>query len=168
MRSALIAMLLLVGTTSAQASAQARARPALVRSASIPFGNCPAKDVVMRVTIARFTYRASQPVNVVAVVRNASTHPCTYGGNVDRIQIIGPCGALSLQVFDGAGVDIWPGPVAYSCPAIGAVALAAKGEVRASGSWPKLVVTRSATSAAPLGTYRLVIDRRVSFTITLR
>jgi hypothetical protein len=165
-----IAVLLVVGSTSGiVAGAQLKqSRPQLVRSASIPLGDCAAKDVVMRVTIARFAYGTSQPVNVVAVVRNRSNRPCTYGGSVGRTQSIGPCGALSLQVFDGSGADIWPGPVAYSCPEIGEVALAPKSEVRAIGSWPKIAVTRNFTAAAPPGHYRLAIDRRVSFTITLR
>ena len=162
MRSGFITVLLLVGATSGTAEGD------VVRSASVPLGNCPAKDVVMRVTLARSTYGESQPVGVVAVVRNRSTHTCSYGGNVGRAQTIGPCGAFRLQVFDGAGADIWPGPVAYACPEIGVVALAPKAQVRAFGSWPKQVVTRSSTSAAPPGAYRLLVDRRVSLTITLR
>ncbi len=162
MRSGFLTVLLVVGATSGTAAGD------VVRSAFIPLGNCPAKDVVMRVTLARSTYGESHPVGVVAVVRNRSTQTCTYGGNVGRTQIIGPCGAFTLQVFDGAGADIWPGPVPYSCPEIGVVALAPKAQVRAFGSWPKQVVTRGSTSAAPPGAYRLLVDRKVSLTITLR
>jgi hypothetical protein len=72
-----------------------------------------------------------------------------------------------MDVFDANGVDIWPGPVAYSCPLISEISLAPHGTVTATGSWPKSAVTRSSNAPAPPGTYRLEIDRAISFTITL-
>ena len=40
-------------------------------------------------------------------------------------------------------------------------------EVVATGSWPKLIVTRAGSSQAPNGTYRLVIAHTVTFPISL-
>jgi hypothetical protein len=143
-------------------------RPSLVRRVAIPLGNCLAPDVIMRATIPRLTFSSSQPVTVSAVVRNEGTHACTYGGAGQRNQFIGPCGAFSLQVFSSNGAPVWPGPVAYSCPMIGPTLLAPKAEVEASGTWPKLLVTRNSTSPARVGRYRLFVDQKVSFTISLR
>jgi hypothetical protein len=126
--------------------------------------------------MARRAYGAGQPVNVIALISNDSSRACTFGGSGGSggsrgsgtsHQSIGPCGSLPMDVFDANGVDIWPGPVAYSCPLISEISLAPHGTVTATGSWPKSAVTRSSNAPAPPGTYRLEIDRAISFTITL-
>jgi hypothetical protein len=72
-----------------------------------------------------------------------------------------------MDVYNAQGADIWPGPIAYSCPMISVVPLAPQATVTATGSWPKSVVTRSSNAAAPAGNYRLVINRTISLPITL-
>ena len=94
-------------------------RPVLTKKAFVALGSCPAKDVVMRVTLPRLTYDQSQTVNVRAVVQNVGRVECTYGGTGHGDQYMGPCGTFPLSVVDSSGTDIWPGPVAYSCPLIG-------------------------------------------------
>jgi hypothetical protein len=138
-----------------------------VKSAPTALGACSARNVVLRATIPRRTFTARQPVQVSAVITNHGSRPCTFGGSAGPRQVIGPCGAFSMDVFNRAGVDIWPGPVAYSCPMISAATLAPHAALTATGSWPKASVTRTSNVAAPAGTYRLVIDRRISFSITL-
>jgi hypothetical protein len=148
---------------------RATGQPVLVKTAHVLLGNCTAKEVRMRALIARLTYTASQPVNVAVVVHNVSSQTCTYGGTGrNSIEYIGPCGAIPLQVTGGGGVPIWPGPGITSCPEIGATTLAPGAEFTASGTWPKAIVTRKSSSDAPPGSYRLVIDRVITFTITLR
>jgi hypothetical protein len=139
-----------------------------VKQTSIALGSCPAKDIVMRVAVSRSTYASSQPVDVIAVVRNNSKTVCTYGGTGGSNQHIGPCGAFSMRVLNSSGVNIWPGPVAYSCPMIGPTHLAPAAQVIATGTWPKSVVTRRGTSTAPPGRYRLIIARSVTLTIRLK
>jgi hypothetical protein len=146
---------------------QAR-HPDLVKTAHVPLGNCTATDVVMRALIPRLTYSAGQPVTVAVVVHNVGSHTCTFGGTGHRYpEYIGPCGAFPLQVFSGGAPD-WPGPIAYSCPLISATTLAPGAQLTATGTWPKAIATRTATSRAPAGIYRLTIDQAITFTITLR
>jgi len=143
-------------------------RPVLTKRASIALGSCPAKDVVMRVALSRLTYDQFQTVNVRAVVRNVGRVVCTYGGTGHGDQNMGPCGTFPLSVVDSSGTNIWPGPIAYSCPMISQSRLAPGKHVLVTGIWPKAVVTRSGSSSAPLGSYQLVVARRVTFTIKLR
>jgi hypothetical protein len=139
----------------------------VVKSAHLTLGDCSARNVVMRATMARRSFTASQPVTVTALVSNNGSRPCTFGGSTGPHQVIGPCGSFSMDVFNGHGADIWPGPVAYSCPMIGASTLAPHATLTATGSWPKSSVTRTSNAPAPAGTYRLVIDRTISFSIRL-
>jgi hypothetical protein len=143
-------------------------RPVLTKTASVALGSCPAKDVVMRVSLSRLTYDQSQTVNVGAVVRNVGRVVCTYGGTGRGDQNMGPCGTFSLSVVDSSGTNIWPGPIAYSCPMIGQTRLAPGMQVLVTGMWPKAVVTRSGSSSAPVGSYQLVVANTVTFTIKLR
>ena len=151
----------------------------VVKRVQIPLGNCPLATVDLRVHIARSSYASSQPVEAFALARNEGAVSCQYLGTGHGNQFISPCGAFWLNVVDGSGTSIWPGPVAWSCPEMGATYLAPGAQVMASGSWPKQVVTRAGTAQAPNGTYRLVIgsslefggavmSKTVSFTIHLK
>jgi hypothetical protein len=146
----------------------AKRSSSLVRQASISLGSCSAKDVVMRVAIARSTYVSSQPVDVIAVIRNMGKTFCTYGGTEHGNQTIGPCGAFSMTVLNGRGLNIWPGPVAPSCPMIGPTRLAPGARVVASGTWPRSVVTREGSSNAPPGRYRLIIEEKITLGFRLK
>ena len=106
-------------------------------------GTCPFATVDLRVLLARTTYSSFQPVDVLAVARNEGNSVCTYSGAGDGGQFIGPCGAFSMSVIDSSGTAIWPGPVAYSCPLMTATRLAPGAQTEATGSWPKLIVTRA-------------------------
>lgn len=122
----------------------------------------------MRVAVARSTYVASQPVDVTAVIRNMGKTVCTYGGTEHGNQHIGPCGAFPMTVLNSRGLSVWPGPIAYHCPMIGPTHLAPGARVIATGIWPKAVVTGGGTRNAPTGRYRLIIDRKITLTITLK
>jgi hypothetical protein len=139
----------------------------LVESAHVVLHGCSATNVVMRATIPRRRFNASQPVKVTAVISNDGSRSCTFGGSGGSQQYIGPCGSFPLDVYNVHGVDIWPGPVAYSCPMISATTLGPHATVTATGSWPKSAVTRRSNAPAPAGNYRLVVDRAISFSITL-
>ena len=151
----------------------------VVKQVQTPLGNCPLATVDLRVQIARSNYASAQPVDIVAVARNEGKATCQYVGTGRGAQYIGPCGAFGLNVLNESGTSIWPGPIAWSCPAMGATYLAPGAQVMASGSWPKQVVTRAGTAPAPNGTYRLVIgsslevggavtSKTISFTIHLK
>jgi hypothetical protein len=139
-----------------------------VKTATVGLGTCESPNVSIRVAVAHRSYAPSQPVDVLAVVRNRGKQVCTYSGTGRGNQYIGPCGAIAMSVIDSGGAPVWPGPVAYSCPMMSATDVAPGQRVIASGSWPKVIVTRARSSAAPSGTYRLVIADTVSFVIRLR
>jgi hypothetical protein len=76
--------------------------------------------------------------------------------------------AFSMTVLNNHGSTVWPGPVAYSCPMIGPTRLAPGTQVIATGTWPKSVVTRSGSRAAPPGSYRVIIAGRIALSIRLK
>ena len=143
-------------------------RPVLTKRSSIALGSCPATDVVVRVSLSRLTYDQFQTVNVGAVVRNVGRVVCTYGGTGHGNQNMGPCGTFPLSVVNSSGTNIWPGPIAYSCPMMSQSRLAPGKHVLVTGIWPKAVVTRSGSSSAPVGSYQLVVANTVTFTIKLQ
>lgn len=173
--TAVVALTLATGPSSTAASPAAKivvihsdGRPVLAKRASIPLGTCPAKDVVMRVTLPRLSYDQSQTVKVTAVVQNVGRVVCTYDGTDHGDQNMGPCGTFPLSVVNSSGANIWPGPIAYSCAVISSTRLAPGKAVLVTGIWPKVVVTRSGSSSAPVGSYRLVVANTVTFTIKLQ
>jgi hypothetical protein len=135
----------------------------VIKQVQTPLGNCPFATVDLRVQIARSTYTSAQPVDILAVARNEGKVTCQYVGTGRGAQYIGPCGAFGLNVLNESGTSIWPGPIAWSCPAMGATYLAPGAQVMASGSWPKQAVTTAGTAPAPNGTYRLVIGSSLEF-----
>lgn len=138
------------------------------KRASVALGLCPAKDVLMRVSLSRLTYDQSQTVKITAVVQNIGRVVCTYQWTVLGDQNMGPCGTFPLSVLNSSGTRIWPGPIAYSCPMISSARLAPGKQVLVTGIWPKEVVTRTGSGPAPVGSYRLVVANTVTFTIKLR
>jgi hypothetical protein len=174
--TAVVALTLATGPSSTSANPTAMkigvihsdGSPVLTKRASIALGSCPAKDVVMRVTLPRLTYDQPQTVNVTAVVNNVGRVVCTYDGSVHGDQNMGPCGTFPLSVVNSGGANIWPGPIAYSCPMIGQTRLAPGHHVVVTGTWPKAVVTRTGSGSAPVGSYRLVVANTITFTIKLR
>src|ERR1700733_16033463 len=101
---AVVVLVLATGPSSTAASPAAKivvihsdSRPVLAKTASIVLGSCPAKDVVMRVTLFRLTYDQSQTVKVSAVVQNVGRVVCTYDGTGQGDQYMGPCGTFPLS-----------------------------------------------------------------------
>ena len=139
----------------------------VTRSSHVHLGNCSAKDVTMRASIAGLQYSLSQPINVIAVIRNRGSRTCTYSG-AGTGTYFGPCGSFPMDVFNKSGVNVWPGPISPSCPMIGQKELPAGGRVIASGTWPLTIGFREGSPAAPPGRYRLVVDNAMSFTIVLK
>ena len=71
-----------------------------------------------------------------------------------------------MTVVDSRGVSVWPGPVAYSCPEMGAVDLRPGARIFASGTWPVSVAVPS-IGAAPVGRYRLRLGPTLGFTVVV-
>jgi hypothetical protein len=135
----------------------------VTRSGHISFENCPRRDVVATVSVpARPT--VGKPVPYTVSLHNVSDTPCGPSGN-QRLPFpqplrVGPCGILPAVVRNTSGVNIYPGPVAFSCPAEFLVDLPAHAVVTAMGTWPGSQAIGPApphVSAAPPGRYRIVV-----------
>src|ERR1035437_2888670 len=116
--ASLVASPALAATEHHESRTSASPRPVLVKSGPVAVlnGNCSAGSMEARVTISRLVFRANQPVSVRAVVRNVGTVPCDYAGYAVGPQTIGPCGMISMEIENRAGVNVWPGNAAYFCP----------------------------------------------------
>ena len=86
--------------------------------------------------------------------------------------MVGPCGVLSLVVSNALGVNVYPGPVAYSCPDEVGLRLGPHSTATTTGSWNQSEAIGSGESPAtvqhaPPGNYRLAVDQAVSVPVTL-
>jgi hypothetical protein len=129
---------------------------------------CASNDVTIRVTLRRLVYTKSQPVTVVAVLRNVGTSACKYvAPNAAGPLFLGPCGLISLTVDNDKNSDVFPGEGTFSCPAEIYKVLEPGASLRASGSWDqrKLYPSRG---FVPRGKYRLTVGNVVTFSVTLR
>jgi hypothetical protein len=141
-------------------------------SAHIPFENCSAKNVTVTISLPGRSFVqpsvSKKPVPYQVTLRNAGDTPCgeeaADSPPVSRVLYVGPCGALSADVYNVFGVNVYPGDAAFSCPAFGeSVYLPAHGTLTASDHWigytylaanPDLVAQYQ---PAPPGPYRLVV-----------
>jgi hypothetical protein len=148
----------------------------VTRSGHISFENCPERDVVATVSVpARPT--VGKPVTYTVSLHNIGDTSCGSSGNqgppLPQPLRVGPCGNLPAVVRNASGVNIYPGPVAFSCPAEFFVDLPAHAVVTAMGTWPGSQAIGPApphVSAALPGRYRIVVGAppsvvNVSFTL---
>jgi hypothetical protein len=137
----------------------------VVKSEYISLPDC--RSIFMRALIARSVYESDESVNVLATVQNHGTATCTISGAVGSAhQYIGPCSAFSMTVANSRGVSIWPGPIAPSCPSMGAVELPPGQRIVATGTWP-LTIGFSGFRPAPVGRYRIVIGNSITFGVRI-
>lgn len=153
------------------ASAPARARPEVERG-SARFGSCPASAVRWVVTVANPVLGRGQAERVTAVIHDVGPAPCSFSGpppGSHETATLGPCGVAGLAVERTDGREVWPGPVAYSCPAEFGSALAPGGRLVASGQWGQEVGPDSGLPARlPAGHYVVVVAGRLKAPITVR
>jgi hypothetical protein len=142
---------------------QSPVAPTVIKVGPVDVGDCPPGTIEATVTIPRTVFTVNQPVSVRAVVRNTGTVPCDYAGLSAKPQEAGPCGMLSMEVENARGLDVWPGNVAYNCQAEFEESIPPKGSVVAVGSW-----SQDEGTLAPRGRYRLIVGRKLAFSITLR
>jgi hypothetical protein len=178
-------------TTAAAAAAADHATtittsPTVTRSAHIAYEGCPAKDVMLSVSVNRHTFVTGQPVSYRVRLHNLSGQRCNVPGAQSPPQLpngndsslgggplgflLGPCSPLPVAVDNAKGVDVFPGPEAISCPAILGPSLASHATLSTTGTWDQmeggLRPARIATPA-PVGRYRIVVGGKVSVPITI-
>jgi hypothetical protein len=164
---------------SASADTARSAQPArtVTRSAHVAFENCNARHIVLSVSVAGRAFTASEPVTFTVRLRNTGRTTCgaplvPHVPEARRSLTVGPCGTLSLVVRTALGVEVFPGPVAYFCPAEVGFRLGPGSTATTIGSWDQSEAIGSSGSAptarhAPPGRYLLTVDRAVSVPVTL-
>jgi hypothetical protein len=167
---------LCLGLCLAAPAAPANAAAATIsRSALITYGTCPARSVVLTVTLPRKPFTPGELVQYLVSLRNRSGHTCGPSrspaappGNL--AELLGPCGPIKVIILNARDVAVYPGLQAYMCPDYLGPMLKGHQMVTAGGSWnqtqgggrPARVVT-----LVPRGTYRLIVAGRVSVPIFL-
>jgi hypothetical protein len=173
-------------TATATADSTAATSPTITRSAHVAYEGCPAKDVVLSVSVNRHSFVTGQPVTYRVSLHNLSGLRCNVPGEQSPPQqpngndsslgggplgfLLGPCSPLPVTVDNAKGVDVFPGPEAISCPAILGPSLAAHATLSTTGTWDQmeggLRPARIATPA-PVGRYRIVVAGKVTVPITI-
>ena len=161
----------LTGAAGGAGTPRADAHGPIVKTAHAPLANCSASDVVISVTLSQHSYRRGQPVKVMVRAHNIGTTTCRYseGPNVNpglhsstaATQVVGPCGTVGMAVYNASGAEVWPGPVAYSCPLLVIGSLGPNQTVHAKGAWDQESYKNEGDGSptlVPRGRYRVVID----------
>jgi hypothetical protein len=140
----------------------------LTKTGHVALIGCPSSDATIQVTVGRLVYTKSQPVTVVAVLRNVGTSDCQYVAPAGAEPLwLGLCGVLSLTVDNPKGVHVFPAKGVVNCPALVNSVLTPGESLTASGSWDqrKLYPSRG---FVPRGKYRLRVGNVITFSVTLR
>ncbi len=172
MRFAAVLMLVALGGPAAASVAPSAT---ITRSGTVAYGTCPARSVVVTVTVPTKPFRPGEIVPYRVTVRNRSGRTCgpDHGPIAragDEPGIFGPCGPLPLRIVNTRGVAVYPPPEAISCPALLGPRLRGHQMLSAGGSWdqtqgggrPARVV-----HLVPRGTYRLIVANKVSVRLVL-
>jgi hypothetical protein len=157
----------------------------VTRSAHVAFDGCAAKNLTLTVTVATGS-GTSVPVRYEVVVHNSGGTPCGAAFRNDppaaRQFRVGPCSSMPATFVNAFGVDVYPGPQIFMCPAFAGLYIAPHATVTATGTWsgteyvavpggspitcPPCRGTASPQTAPP-GAYKLVVDNAVGVPITL-
>ena len=183
--AATIATIATVSVSPAPAAA-AHTASAVTRSAHIAFQNCNAQHIVLSVTVPGHGFTPTEPVTFTVRLRNTGSTTCgaplaLHVPQARESLTVGPCGTLPLMVTTTAGREVYPGPLAYFCPAQAGFRLGPDTTATAAGNWNQTAVvsggpgssgsgswaTSGSTAHAPPGHYRLVVDGAVSVPVTL-
>jgi hypothetical protein len=141
----------------------------VTRSARIGYLSCPAPDVLLTATIQARPFAPGQLVTYRVSVHNLARTTCDTPGRTFptvttvpnfALGLLGPCGELSAVIYDAAGTNVYPGPVAYGCPMIVGPWVAPGQTIVTTGMW------QPAGSRSP-GRYTLVIDGKVTLPIII-
>ncbi len=162
-------------TTTAHGHPRPPAKPSTRQVGHAAFWECQEKTTDILVAVSALTVHVGTPLVVDFVVRNTGSAPCNYvapyaaspSGSAPAptatALAAGPCGSLAFAVVDSHRHSVWPGPAAFSCPALGFARLQPGATVGGSGTWDENKPGTSAHVAA--GRYTLVVDGHFRFPI---
>jgi hypothetical protein len=131
------------------------------RSVHVAFEGCAAKNVIVSVTLPTQLFTARPVIYGVSIHNIGDTACGTSLPHHDRAFFVGGCGAIYPEIVNLFGVNVFPGPAAFSCPAFGgAFYLPPHTTASARGSWntEEYLATPGSTPQwhqAPSGTYHL-------------
>ena len=184
---ATLAVLLTTAAPPAAAADKATTTsPAVTRSAHIAYEGCPAKDVVLSVSVGHDTYLTGQLVTYRVSLHNESGRRCTVPGDQASIllpnanssspaggqlgYLLGPCSSLPLTIDNSKGVQVFPGPEAVSCPNFLGPPLGAHATISTTGTWNQMVGgglrPARVPTLAPPGRYRIMVGSKVGVSVT--
>ena len=140
----------------------------LTKTGHIGLIGCSSSDATIEVTLGGLVYTKSQPVKLVAVLRNVGTSDCQYFAPAGAEPLrLGLCGLLSLTVDNPKGMLVFPEKGVVNCPALVGKVLTPGASLRASGSWDQQR-PYPAKGPVPRGKYRLTVGNVLTFSVTLR
>jgi hypothetical protein len=151
----------------------------ITRTTRIAYLNCPEPDVVLTASVQRKPFTTGQLVTYKVSIRNRSQRPCGTPNGITRLPnpvepaagLLGPCGELSVTIDDSRGVQVYPGRIAVSCPAILGPPLAPGQTITTTGTWDQTAAVGYQSGAplgpVPRGEYHLVIDGNVTLPVDL-
>lgn len=185
--------LVAIGTTLAASGAAANAAPStglgpsisaqppistaggvVTRSAHVPFEGCSARDITLRVSIAKDPFPIGQPVTYAVRITNSGTTACGPSRHgvppLRHALTISPCGVLPGVISNHAGLDVYPGKLVFFCPQYLGVHLGAHATIGGEGTWNGYEALSDGLQShgtvqwqqAPPGRYHVIVDNAVS------
>jgi hypothetical protein len=133
------------------------------------FWECKAKTTQILVGVNTLTLHPGSTLNIDFVVRNEAAAECNYvapytsqaPGPTSTALQAGPCGSIGYEIVGAHRKNVWPGPQAFNCPALGFAQLQPSATVSGSGSWNQ--DKPGGSGRVPAGSYTLVVDGHFDF-----
>ena len=137
------------------------------------FWECKPKTTQILVGVNTLTLHRGSTLSIDFVVRNEATTECNYvapyagqaPGPTSTALQAGPCGSIGYEIVGAHRKNVWPGPQAFNCPALGFAELQPSATVSGAGTWDQ---DKPGSSARiPAGSYTLVIDGHFDFPLRI-
>jgi hypothetical protein len=161
--------------------------PLITRSAHMGYLSCPAPDVLLTASIQRKPFTTGQLVTYRVSIRNLTSQVCGFRGgtlstavHAPTSGLLGLCGPIAVVIENARGVDVYPGPINYMCPAFLGPELGPGATITANGGWNQtarpLLGGRGPSAnppggntalLVPPGRYRLLVAGKVTLPIVL-
>lgn len=157
------------GGVAAAKSTKSPPTPKLVQVGHGTFWECNAKTTQILVGVNALTLHPGSTLDIDFVVRNEAAAECNYvapyagatpGPTATALQA-GPCGSIGYEVVGAHRKNVWPGPQAFNCPALGFAELQPSATVSGSGTWNQ--DKPGSSHRVPTGSYTLVVDGHFDF-----
>ena len=158
-------------TTSATSNTSTKTPPAskLVQVGHGTFWECKPKTTQILVGVNTLTLHPGATLSINFVVRNEAAAECNYvapyagaaPGPTSTALQAGPCGSIGYEIVGAHRKNVWPGPAAFNCPALGFAELQPSATVSGAGSWSQ--DRPGSTHRVPTGSYTLVVDGHFDF-----